>query len=102
MPDIFIARVQQGDMSDLEQLCAGLAGGFSQEGSDCVVCIDSPETPQNQLVKVVARPPLPLEDPEALLNGICTASDSDPAKVVVTVFQLCGGIDGRKMAASKN
>lgn len=84
-------------MGDIEPLCAGLAGGFSQEGSVCVVCIDSPDTPRNQLVKVVARPPLPVEDPETLLGAICAACNADPAKVVLSVFQLCGGIDGKKM-----
>lgn len=90
-------------MGDIKDLCSKFAGGFSEEGSECVVCIytktQGPLSPQ--LFKVVSKAPTKDEDPETLLMGVCAWCDTKLDEVVVNVFQLCGGIDGKKLADSK-
>lgn len=88
-------------MADIRELCAAFAGGFSQEGSDCVVCIYATGTPSPQLFKVVARAPTADEDPETLLAGVSAWCNKSTEDVLVNVFQLCGGVDGQKLAESK-
>ncbi|CAM9701278.1 unnamed protein product [Ectocarpus sp. 6 AP-2014] len=84
-------------MADMNDLCAAFAGGFSQEGSDCVVGICSVNGRPQQLIKVVSRIPGPNEDPETLLAGVSALCGDRPRDIVVNVFQLCGGVDGSKM-----
>lgn len=88
-------------MADIKTTCAGFAGGFSQEGSECVVCIYTPEPSSPQLFKVMSRAPTPDEDPETLLARVSSWCGQNPENVVVNVFQLCGGIDGAKLADSR-
>ena len=87
-------------MSDITDLCSAFAGGFSQEGSNCVVGIYSTTGNKTQLFEVEARALAATEDPETLLNRLCAWSNEKAKDTVVRVYQLCGGIDGKKMAAS--
>lgn len=84
-------------MPDMNDLCAAFAGGFSREGSDCVVGICSVSGRPQQLIKVVSRTPGANEDPETLLAGVSALCGDTSRDIVVNVFQLCGGVDGSKM-----
>lgn len=88
-------------MSDIQSLCSAFAGGFSENGSECVVEIHSRDGSCKELHKVVAKAPTAAEDPETLLEAVCRCISVKNADVVVNVFQLCGGIDGQKLAATK-
>ena len=84
-------------MSDIKSLCSAFAGGFSEDGCECVVEISSRDQSLMQLHKVVAAPPTAAQDPEALVKSVCECCGVDTKYVVVKVFQLCGGIDGQKL-----
>lgn len=88
-------------MADIESLCSAFAGGFSGDGSECVVEISSKDQSLMQLHKVVASSPTAAQDPEALVEAVCECCGIETGAVVVKVFQLCGGIDGQKLAERK-
>lgn len=89
------------DMSDIKSLCSVFAGGFSGDGCECVVEISSRDQSLTQLHTVVATPPTAAQDPEALVEAVCECCGVELGDVVVKVFQLCGGIDGQKLAGRK-
>ena len=86
-------------MADIKSLCSVFAGGFSGNGCECVVEISSKD--KSMLHKVLAVPPTAAHDPEALVEAVCKCCGVQPGDVVVKVFQLCGGIDGQKLAKRK-
>lgn len=88
-------------MSDIKSLCSIFAGGFSGGGCECVVELSSKDGSLMQLHKVIAMPPTAAQDPEALVEAVCECCGVEPGDVIVKVFQLCGGIDGQKLAERK-
>lgn len=65
------------------------------------MCIYATDTLSPPLFKVVSKASIAEEDPETLLMGVCAWCDKRLDEVVVNLFQLCGGIDGEKLADSK-
>lgn len=100
MKIIYVLFILSTSMGDMKDLCSAFAGGFSQEGADCVVGIYSASGKRQQLFKVVSRAPARNEDPETLLAGVSALCGDRPHDIVVNVFQLCGGVDGSKMYAA--
>lgn len=75
------------------ELCALVAGGFVESGSQCVVAIESVGKQDCQMIAVESV--TPEDPPEKLLEKISDSISEPSCNVTVTVYGICGGLQGK-------
>lgn len=81
---------------ELSNICSMFAGGFCEEGVECIVYI-STTSGQNTTVKVVVGNPGD-NTPESLAINISRIIDVKLEDMSIKFFQICGGLDGKPLA----
>ncbi|ACH46836.1 unknown [Feldmannia species virus] len=81
------------DSRNYEKVLCLIAGGFVEQGSQCVVVVegsDKPEELQMSIVKSIT----PDDDPDVLMKKLASESKIPLSKISVAVYAICGGIRG--------
>jgi len=82
-------------MDRLQKIVSVLAGGFSEVNVNCVVCIDVKDQESKYLMVQSAE--ITTETPDSILKDIADACNVEIKDIIVTVYQLCGGMNGSKL-----
>ena len=83
------------DVDALSKVCASLAGAFSEENVNCVVCIDIKDRESKYVI--VQSSFIEGSTPQQILQQLSQLFDVDQKDIITTVFQLCGGLNGSKI-----
>lgn len=81
------------------ELCALISGGFVVSGSQCVVAIESVGKQGCQMIAVESV--TPEDPPEKLLEKFGTSISEPSSNITVTVYGICGEIQGKSMKEVK-
>lgn len=90
----------------MDEVCEFIAGGFVEESVQCVVAIeickaDKKDTNNNTLLySVISKSPK--QDPGDIISSIAKLLGRDIVDLTVSVFAICGGIDGSKFKFDPN
>ena len=80
-------------MSTTSELCALISGGFVVSGSQCIVAIEFAGKQECEMIAVESV--TPEEPPEKLLEKLSKAVLQPSSDLTVTVYGICGGIQGK-------
>lgn len=83
--------------NELSNICSIFAGGFCEEGIECIVEICTMDG-HSKIVKVVAGNPGSDHTPESLAVNISRILDVKLEDMTIKFFQVCGGIAGKPLA----
>lgn len=84
-------------MSDEYHNLLGLiAGGFVQEGSQCVVIVESNDNSEHLCMSSV-KSATPRENPDELMKKLSSEMCKEVSKISVSVYAICGGIHGTSL-----
>lgn len=79
----------------MQRISSIIAGGFSEENVNCVVCIDVKDMESKYMM--VQSGNISGESPESIMRELSDIFDKPKEDIIVTVFQLCGGMNGAKL-----
>lgn len=82
-------------MEALQKICADVAGGFTEEGSPCVVTITTTDSDYSNTLPVNSKNPT--GSPEETMKRLADEVGTVASSVKVHVFVMCGGMDGSRM-----
>lgn len=82
------------------ELCALISGGFVVSGSQCVVAIEFAGKEECEMIAVESV--TPIATPEILLEQLSKAVSKPSSDLTVTVYGICGGIQGKHSGATQN
>lgn len=81
-------------MKTSAEICALISGGFVESGSQCVVAIEYAGKQECEMIPVESV--TPEQPPEELLDMLSKALSQPASNLTVTVYGICGGIQGKQ------
>ncbi len=84
-------------METLQKICADVAGGFTEQGSPCIVTITTTDSDYTNTLPVQSS--TPTGSPEETMKRLADEIGTVAACVKVHVFVMCGGMDGSRMTS---